>query len=132
MEHIVEVKGFNPFMYIFIFEEFLSNPALYEKDNLIKLMNIIKDNQNNLVEIQNKMGTIDSDNDPSPNSKSPSDPTSKSPSDPTSKSPSDPTTESPQINETISILKKMCTPENMIELFMEVVYFNEKSSKLNT
>jgi hypothetical protein len=31
-----------------------------------------------------------------------------------------------QITEIISILKKMCNSTNMIELFMEIVYFNEK------
>ncbi len=46
-DHIVEVKGFNPFMYIFIFEEFISNPALYDKDKLIEFMKNIEDNKEN-------------------------------------------------------------------------------------
>lgn len=31
-----------------------------------------------------------------------------------------------KINETISFLKKMCTPDNMMEIFMEIIYLIEK------
>lgn len=62
-DHILEVKGFNPFMYILIFEEFLINSALYEKDKLIEFMNIIKDNQSNSSEIEKFIKSIESTED---------------------------------------------------------------------
>lgn len=47
------MEKFNPFAYILILEECLKNPNVYEKDKLIKFMDVIKENkdQENFIEI---------------------------------------------------------------------------------
>ena len=119
MEHIVELKGFNPFMYIFIFEEFLINSNLYEKDKLIQFMKIIEENKSNPNLIEGLIESIENTIEKQVNGGVTTESNTGNQTD---------LDINKQIEETISILKKMCTSKNMIELFMEVVYFNEKSN----
>lgn len=112
---------FNPFEYIFILEGFLNDKTLYDEGKLILIMNFIKANKNqgdciSLIDEEMKKIGI------------PAEDASVPPPNPTP--PNGPTTPSPdiieRITETISFLKKMCTPENMMEIFMKIIYLIEK------
>jgi hypothetical protein len=106
---------FNPFEYIFILEGFLNDKTLYDEGKLILIMDFIKANKNQ----GDRISLIDKE---MKNIGNPDEGASVPPPNPTP--PSSDIIE--RINDTISFLKKMCTPENMMEIFMKIIYLIEK------
>lgn len=113
------MTNFNPFKYIFILEGFSEDHTIYDKEKLILIMDFIEANKAtpgciSLIDKEiKKIGTITRDV------------TTTEPLQSNS-SGSSSTDIKERINNTITSLKKMCNSENMMEIFMELIYLIEK------
>jgi hypothetical protein len=105
---------FNPFEYIFILEG-LKDHNLYDESKLIRIMNFIEAKKKEtdcislIDEEMTQIGNLTEGATAQPNGPTPPSPDIIK-----------------RINETISVLKKMCTTENMMEIFMKIIYLIEK------